>query len=236
MSIRKIVAFCVFLCILMRLAPLNIAPPTQGSSSRQAESFKLAFSTYCGGSNWEHFRDTYVDDHGNVYITGGSGSDDFPTTPGAYDRVFDFGGSDLGGAGPCDVVVAKFDANGSLIWSTYIGGKNYDRGYAIEVDDQGYVYVAGRAGQGFPVTAGAFQTTYQGVWGNFYGGQNGFVAKLLPDGSDLVWASYVGVGSLCRDMAIDDDGDVYVPLVYDGTGGMPPASWLTNAYQKTAMG
>ena len=44
-----------------------------------------------------------------------------------------------------------------------------------------------------------------------YGMQNAFVLKLASDGSDLVWSSYVGVSTLCRDIAIDEMGDVYVP-------------------------
>lgn len=89
------------------------------------------------------------------------------------------------------------------------------RAYGVEVDAKGNVYVAGRAGPGFPVTAGAFQTEYGGSrYNEFYGSQNGFVAKLSPDGGRLIWASYVGVGELCRDL--DADGDIYLPLDTEG--------------------
>jgi len=197
------------------------------------ESYNLAFSTYIGGSNWEHARDVAVDNQGNVYMVGGTASRDFPTTPGAYQRTLSTGGSQA--FGPCDVFVAKFGPGGNLIWSTYIGGPNYDRAYAVEVDSKGYVYVAGRAGPGFPVK-NAFQPNFDGVDNGSYGMQNAFVLKLLPDGSDLVWSSYVGVSTLCRDLAIDDNGDIYVPGGRFNTTKTPPAEWFTNAYQKAPPG
>lgn len=198
------------------------------------EFYGLSFSTYIGGANWEHARDIYVDANGNVYICGGTASRDFPTTPGAYDRTFNFG--DTSGE-ECDAFVCKFGPNGGLIWSTYLGGPGYDRAYGIEVDAQGYVYVAGRAGRNFPTTPGSFQPAFQGYNSGGYGGyQNAFVAKLSPEGATLAWASYVGVSSLCRDIAIDAQGDIYLPLGYPNKGNSPPAEWFRNAFQKVTKG
>jgi uncharacterized repeat protein (TIGR01451 family) len=214
--------------------PADANPAGLASSSKP---YDLVFSTYFGGSNWEHARDVYVDSQGNVYMTGGTASPDFPVTPGAYDTTFDVGGTHVGSQGYCDAFVAKFSPGGDLIWATFLGGPNYDRAYGIEVDSQGYVYVAGRAGPGFPVK-NAFQPTFQGANQGIYGDQNAFVAKLKPDGSDVVWASYVGTGYMCRDLALDADGDVYVPLEYLGPTNpvLPPSSWFQNAYQSTVKG
>jgi hypothetical protein len=66
--------------------------------------------------------------------------------------------------------------------------------------------------------------------------QNAFVLKLTPDGSDLIWASYVGVSTLCRDIAIDENGDIYVPGGRWNTSKTPPAEWFANAYQKEPPG
>jgi len=95
--------------------------------------------------------------------------------------------------------------------------------------------VAGRAGLGFPVK-NAFQPNFDGVDNGSYGMQNAFVLKLTPDGSDLVWSSYVGVSTLCRDLAIDPNGDVYIPGGRWNTAKTPPAAWFANAYCKTPPG
>ncbi|MCZ6611957.1 MAG: SBBP repeat-containing protein [Planctomycetota bacterium] len=208
------------------------------SPSAAEEQYELSFSTYLGGSMWDHARDVCVDNRGNVYVVGGTASKDFPTTAGVYARKFTEGGNALGGHGNCDAFVAKLSPTGKLVWSTYLGGPNYDRAYAVEVDAKGYVYVAGRCGPGFPVTEGAFQTEYKGSGGGFYGTQNAFVAKLKPDGSGLVFSSYVGQGWGCRDLVIDSDGNVYLPII-NSTNNTPP-DWyeqaFANAFQKTPRG
>lgn len=198
--------------------------------SAGAVEYDVAFSTFLGGSDWEHARDVCSDAAGNVYVVGGTGSGNFPTTPGAYQRILATGGSSNR-----DAFVAKFGPTGDLIWSTYLGGPDYDRAYAVEVDADGYVYVAGRAGPGFPIH-NALQPTFQGSSVPGYGYQNAFVTKLAPDGGSLLWSTYIGVAAMCRDLDLDADGDVYVPLGCPRSGPLPPAEWFTNAYQSTPAG
>jgi len=213
-----------------------------GVQAAEKASYELAFSTYLGGARWEHARDVCTDRDGNVYVVGGTSSRDFPTTPGAFGRTFHIGGKQIGQAGLCDAFVTKFSPEGKLLWSTLLGGPNYDRAYAVEVDPQGDPVVAGRAGPGFPVTEGAFQTEYGGShYNGFYGSQNGFVAKLSPNGDKLIWASYVGVGELCRDVAVDHDGDIYLPLGFNTrSADAPRPKWLARslagAFQKEPAG
>jgi len=199
------------------------------------ESYELAFSTYIGGSAYEHIRDVCVDGQGNVYITGGTASPDYPTTPDAYQRQH---------RGMFDIFVTKFDPNGNVIWSTLVGGKDYDRAYAIEVDDQGYVYVAGRGGSDAPITQGAVQDTFKGQWhgGPYRSRMNAYVFKLSPDGSRLVWATWFGTGEKFRDIAIDRDGNVY-GVWHDPLNPRNPhkdtwrdPSWFANAFQKEPRG
>ena len=230
-EIKKILFFDIKCLFLINIFILLLNHVTKADESG---TFELSFSTYFGGSGWEHARDVFVDNEGNIYMVGGTASSDFPTTAGAYDRTFDPGYD--GKLGPCDVFVSKFDSDGSLIWSTIMGGLGYDRAYAVEVDDLGYIYVAGRAGTGFPIKNG-FQSTFQGVDNpNSYGKQNAFVAKIKPDGSDLIWSSYVGVSPGCRDLAIDKDGDIYVIGGRQDTSNTPPSGWFVNAFQKTPPG
>jgi hypothetical protein len=211
-------------CLLWGLGPV-------GAPAAGQERYALVFSTYAGGKSWEHARDVCTDRDGNVYMVGGTASADFPTTPGAYDRTFAAGGRQIGAAALCDAFVMKFSPAGRLIWSTLLGGPNYDRAYGVEVDPKGYVYVAGRCGPGFPVTAGAFQTRYRGRRVSFYGSQNAFVTKLTPDGARVVWSSYVGTCAGCRDLAVDADGNVYLPLATGPRHTEPPA-WYAEAFSK----
>lgn len=177
--------------------------------------YSLNFSTYLGGSAFEQARDICSDKDGNIYVTGGTQSEDFPTTPGAYEREFHKGGSALGNGGPMMVFISKFSPTGEMIWSTMLGGPNYDRAYAIEVDDLGYVYVGGRAGDEFPTTSGVVQEDFGGdqatTKNGLYGKQDGFMAKLSPDGSELIWCTYIGSddAGFFRDITIDDKGAVY---------------------------
>lgn len=195
----------------------------------QAESYTLQFSTYIGGSDWEHARDIVADAQGNLYVVGGTHSPDYPTTPGAFCRTYN--------GGNCDGFVSKFSPEGKLLWSTLIGGPGYDRIYGVKVDAQGCVYVCGRGGPGFPTTTGAFQPNFQGSDNGLYGMQNGFVAKLSADGAKVLWASYVGTGQLCRDLTLSPEGEIYVSMGTTGrTKALPPAEWFTHAYQKTPRG
>ena len=198
----------------------------------------LVFSTYVGGSLYDSIRDVTTDTQGNVYITGGTTSPNFPVTAGAYQTKHNPGSPDNSRIDPFDVFVVKLNPSGKVLWSTFIGGPNYDRAYAIKVDKQGYVYVAGRAGRGFPVTQGAFQTTFMGGQeAPFYGPQDGFVLKLTPDGSQLVWSSYFGASSdpsIVRDIAMDQNGDVYLASGYKSGGTYPPG--VAKAFVNTPRG
>ncbi len=209
-------------------APTQVPPKPIGAN-------KVDYATYFGGSADDVGRDVFVDNAGYAYVTGGAGSPNFPTTAGAYDRVLGKGGTTAGSI-DMDAYVAKFAPNGSLVWSTYIGGANYDRAYAIEVDSQGFVYISGRAGRGFPVTAGAFQAQFNGIDDGVYGDQNGFIAKLSPDGSKLLWASYFGTGALARDLAVDGKGAIYLSSYANVSRLYPKTVWFANAYQKTIKG
>ncbi len=187
----------------------------QGLAARGEIPFTLSYSTYLGGTNWEHARDIYTDAAGFTYVVGGTGSGDFAgasSFPGTntYNAGQPNGAGD-GAFGGCDVFITKLSPAGQVLWTKYMGGANYDRAYALEVDGAGNIYIAGRAGRGFPMV-NAMQSTFSGTSSpSNYGDQNGFVAKLNAAG-DVLWSTYVGTGELVRDIAIDAAGDVYVPL------------------------
>ena len=219
MSKRFVIPAFALLLFSATARPAPLAPAT----------YSLDFSTFIGGSAFEQIRDITSDGAGNIYVVGGTQSTNYPTTAGAYQT---------GHNGWMDVFVTKLAPDGSLVWSTLIGGPNYDRAYGVELDSQGNVCVTGRSGPGFPTTAGAFQTTYRGYYsGNAYGDQNSFLLKLKPDGSGLLWSSYCGIHAGNRDLAVDGNGDIYVyTSSYNGAGLTNPASWFTNAFQPAPVG
>ena len=163
----------------------------------------LVYSTLLGGSGREpvdfHVGDERiaVDALGQAYVTGTTMSTDFPTTPGAHDRVF---------SGFDDAFVTKLNAAGSdLVYSTYLGGNGGEPKTEIGVDGSGHAVVGGETTSTDLATAGAFDTTYGGP------NADGFVAKLTADGSALSYATYIGGSSteLGKGIALDEDGNAY---------------------------
>ncbi len=155
----------------------------------------LEYSTYLGPGVGNGIA---VDASGCAYITGAA-SGGFPTTLGAYQTSF---------GGLSDGFVTKLNPSGSaLVYSTYLGGPDYDQGNAVAVDASGNAYVTGQARDFFPTTPGAFQATGFGV----------IVAKLNATGSALAYSTYVGNGGSGTRMAVDGSGNAYVTgYTYDG--------------------
>jgi hypothetical protein len=147
----------------------------------------LSFSTFWGTPGGGH-RSVVVDAAGNVYASGGAASTSWPTTLGAYDTKF--GGGKWG-----DIVAAKFDPTGKVIWSTYIGGSGEEIAYVSAVNGVGELYLSGRAGSGFPTTPGAFDSTFNGGIvgrGRVHGSTDAYLLKLSADGSKVLFSTYIG--------------------------------------------
>lgn len=159
----------------------------------------LQWSTFVGGSNSENSYGVTTDGNGDIYVVGSTGSTNYPTTPGVVGPAY---------VSTNDVVVTKLKSDGTtVLWSTYLAGSGNDDGKAIAVDAAGYVYVAGNtASTNFPVTAGAHRTTHAG------GISDGFVAKLSPSGTQVIWCTYLGGNwdDYPRGMAVDGSGNVVV--------------------------
>lgn len=170
----------------------------------------LVYSTYVGGSSGDDAFGLAVDSSGNAYIAGYTDSSDFPTTPGAFQTAFQ---NEPPGDG--DVIVAKLDPSGSrVVYSTFLGGGSAE-GNAIAVDNSGNAYVGGNtSAASFPTTPGAFQTTIPTAGCT----PSGFIAKLNPSGSSLIYSTYLGgpacgtnfdIGNYVNSITVDDSGDVF---------------------------
>ncbi|NHJ13854.1 MAG: hypothetical protein EAX95_09255 [Candidatus Thorarchaeota archaeon] len=162
-------------------------------------SGSIIYNTFLAGSDWDHAYSIDVDSSGNVYVTGGTYSPDFPVTSGAYQESYIDG---------FDCFITKLNSTGGIVYSTFVGGDGWDRGYGIAVDSAGYAYVTGIADDGFP-TVNAYQPEHEEDWSFTY---DTFVLKLNPSGSSLVYSTYVGGGShdFAYDIAIDSNGNAYV--------------------------
>ncbi|QHW33770.1 hypothetical protein GZH47_25205 [Paenibacillus rhizovicinus] len=139
-----------------------------------------------------------VDSSGHAYVSGSIQSLDFPTTPGAFETV---------ATAAFAIFVTKFNPTGTaLVYSTFLGGNTFSGGSGIAVDDSGCAYLVGATDSAdFPVTSGAFQTT-------FGGSGDAFVTKFNPDGSGLIYSTFLGgsQGEGARAIAIDSEGNAYV--------------------------
>jgi uncharacterized protein (TIGR03437 family) len=191
------------------------------------------YSSYIGAAP----RALAADRSGQAYVTGESWGQ-LTTTPGSVQPGFH---------GESDAFVLKVSAQGTLLYSTYIGGPMIDRGRAIAVDDRGSAYITGVTGQvlyggsgpfpntpQFPVTSGALQRAFGG------GGGDGFALKLTPDGTGLVYSTYLGGGDFDSGSAIQVNSqgeavilgssasydfpitpDAFLPTIFFGFAGGP---------------
>ncbi|MHC4220419.1 MAG: DUF7948 domain-containing protein, partial [Planctomycetota bacterium] len=177
-------------------------------------SDQLAWSTYLGGTSDEGYPiptpggppdadliDIHVDGTaGDVFLTGYTGSSDYPTTPGAFQTAF--GGSTQ------DAFATQLSGDGSsLLWSTFIGGNGEDGGTVIAVDKLGLVFVAGLTySNNFPISPGAPDPVCGSTSIN-----DGFVVCLDPE--------LVGLGQLLYSTCLGGtDFDVLFDLVVHDSG------------------
>ncbi len=173
----------------------------------------ISWSSYLGGfvgglGSVDYAESTAVDAGGNIYVAGWTQAIDFPVlggfdaTLGAREGSNPYSGI---GYGYSDAFVSKFSPQGTLMWSSYLGGTNKEQATAIAVDKNGYVYVTGTTNSlDLPTTKGAFLPS-----SNAWPGNAGFAVKMPPDGSSVVWATYLPEFEPA-DLAVDDtSGEVY---------------------------
>lgn len=156
----------------------------------------LQFATYLGGGDDDVGTAIAMDGAGNVYIAGTTASATFPTTPGALHGP--------GGGSPnSDVFVAKLNASGTaLLYSDVLGGTSNDAGNGLAVDSAGDAYVTG-------VTDSSDFPTKNPLQGQVPGGSSGFVAELSPDGTSLIYSTYL-TAQVDYAIAVDGTGSAYV--------------------------
>ena len=180
----------------------------------------LLYSTYLGGKGFDLGSAIAIDAAGNAYVTGWTWSSDFPTKNQYQLRQ----GTDVS-----DVFVLKLNTNSSgaasLLYSTYLGGTNYDTGNGIAIDASGNIYVTGYT------RSTRFPTFHE--YEKNQGGDDAIVVKLNPNlsgAASLLYSTYLGGGSADygQAIALDSAGKVYVTGQQDG-GSVFVAKLDTNA-------
>ncbi len=158
----------------------------------------LLASTFIGGSSEDYGYSLAVDALDNVFVTGGTKSNDFPSTSGAYNEYFSSG---------VDVFVSKLDNSlATLQASTFIGGSaGDDQARVLALDSEGNIFISGKTGStNFPTTLDAFDRTLGtgGPWNN-----DAFVSKVSSDLGSLLSSTYIGGSNhdYGYDLAVDTE-------------------------------
>jgi hypothetical protein len=202
--------------------------PASGSGGSDAFVAKLSaddgallYATHLGGSETDFSTGIAVDQRGQAYVTGNTSSTDFPTKN-AMQPVL---GGPVGYNG--DAFVAQLSVDGSALnYSTYLGGKEFDRGDDIAVDQLGRAVVTGLTGSPDFPTRNALQPALAG-------GTDAFVAQFTADGMTLRYSTYLGGSENEADtgVAVDPRGQTYL------TGGTISTDFPTkNALQPASGG
>lgn len=156
----------------------------------------ISFSTYLGGNGDDYAESIAVDSSGNIYVTGGTSSTNFPTKNPIQSSNH----------GKNDAFVTKISSDGSnIIYSTYLGGSENDYGNDISVDSSGNVYITGETfSRNFP--------TQSPMRPNLKGNSDAFITKLNNDGSNIIYSTYLlgNKNSEGNGIAIDYDNNAYV--------------------------
>lgn len=186
-------------------------------SNAQIENFdKLVIDpsiwiTYFGGSDLDYAIDLETDLSGNIYLTGYTGSTDFPVTAGAFQTVY----SSLAGQ---NCYLSKFNTSGVLQWSTYYSGTDYEESRGVCVDGLGFAYIVGSTySVDFPVTVGCYQPIIAGS-------ADAFLVKFDASGVRQ-FATYFGSTAFDIAHKVDKDNSNNIWI----TGGTTNNSFPTTA-------
>ena len=208
----------------------NLAPTgwTPYVARLNATGSAVVYATFFGGTANHSLQDVALDAANRPVLVGDTTSLDFPTTPGAYDRT-----PGDGFHGDYDAYVIKFAADGSgPVFGTYLGGApatGTDQAWNAGHDVAGNVIVSGFTNSpGFPTTAGAYDRTIAG--------QDIFISRLDPTGSQLTYSTFLGGNGTedAFDMAVDAQGFVTLTgKITQFAGELAPFPTTADAFDRT---
>jgi hypothetical protein len=178
----------------------------------------LVYSTYLGGSYYNIGNAIYVDAEHNAYVVGWTTSTNFPVTTNALQNKLQCTNSvDIN----CNAFITEISTNGTnLLYSSYLGGNNYDDATSITVDTSNFIYVAGfTASTTFPKTNILYPNALSGFKylngatnANATAAYDAFVCKFAPNFTNWVYSTYLGGtnNDEATGIAADSNGNAYV--------------------------
>jgi hypothetical protein len=178
----------------------------------------VVYATYLGGSGTDSPSGIAVGGHGNVYITGSTDSNDFPTLK-AFQPTL---------ATAPDAFITALNATGTaLLYSTYWGGNNSDGGRSIAVDSAENAYITGETfSTNFPTVA-PFQGSLVGT------PDSAFVIKLDATGTPI-YSTYLGGSGGSTGLAISGDANGFAYVAAQSGSGFPLANPIQSSTANTS--
>jgi hypothetical protein len=158
-------------------ASLFMSPGDAFAFKLNSNGTALTYSTFIGGPNNDWANDIVINVADEAYITGATESSSFPTTAGALYTTFN---------GVSDAFFCKLNSTGNtLLYSTFLGGTQFDVGLGLTIDNTNAVYITGATSSAdFPVTGSAYDNSFNGV-------SDIFVTKITA-AFTLVYSTYIG--------------------------------------------
>jgi hypothetical protein len=162
-----------------------------------------SFSTYFGGTQSDEVKSVAVDHDKNTYVLVNTYSTDLPVTSGLINDAH---------SGSYDGFIAKFDSCGSLLWSTYMGGANFDSAERLAMTTDGNIVICGYTSSlNTFTTTGCFQSMHNGSY-------DAFITKIDP-GGHILWSTLFGKAG--GDFAFDITVDTFNNIIVGGTTTSP---------------
>ncbi|MFX0207213.1 MAG: hypothetical protein ACFFDT_14585 [Candidatus Hodarchaeota archaeon] len=181
----------VVIILLLNISIVGCTSTLNLHQNLQVNIEDFTYSTFLGGDDSPYsedniedvIKDVTTDSQENIIVTGNTLSSNFPVMN-AFQDTFAGGGNDIHGAGG-DAILAKFDKDGQLLWSTFLGGNNIDGGICVKVIESDEIIVTGTTkSNDFPTTDDAYQKDYSSNY-------DIFITKFSSNGS-LIYSSFLG--------------------------------------------
>ncbi|MCC6845978.1 MAG: choice-of-anchor D domain-containing protein [Bacteroidetes bacterium] len=184
--------------LLLLIFSLTVGNATTMLSAQDSTLFLLG--SFLGGASQDRVVGTARDAKGDIFIVGTTESANFPVTAGTFQTEY---------SGNRDVFLAKFSAEGTLLFASLLGGSELDEVRSITIDALGFPIIAGITySPDFPATS-AFSN---GPASEVFNGGAAFVARCAPDGSQMLFAALLGGASRdeANDVIASPDGIIWV--------------------------